>query len=99
MPMDNIYHATLRKRISFKHEQEVRALVTYSDEDADLPVSQRSNNKEGISINVDLDCLIESISVAPTAPEWILQLVEKVLDRYQLPVPVRPSGLDRRPVA
>jgi hypothetical protein len=46
---------------------------------------------------VNLSQLIESIYVAPTASAWFQELVEQVVSRYGLKVPVTRSSLDDEP--
>ncbi len=52
----------------------------------------------GITVPVDLSALIESIYVAPKAELWFVELVEKVIRRYGLNVPVKHSSLDADPL-
>ncbi len=90
----NIFSPFLCKRLSFSHEQEVRAVF----------VKHPSGPEEmtawpcGLGAAVDLDTLIEEIFVAPPAPHWIHELINAVAMRYGLRAPVRHSRLSEDPI-
>ncbi len=73
------------KRRSFAHEHELRALIAVES----LVV--------GRPVRVDLDTLIESIYVAPSAPDWIPFLVCELTERFGVPKPIKQSSLDIAP--
>jgi hypothetical protein len=79
-----------RKRRSFSHEQEVRAIIHPS----------RSNERGALAIAVPISVptLIKKIYVSPSAPLWFGSLVERVVRRYELEVPIESSQLYCRPV-
>lgn len=94
----NFYMPLLHKRESFKHECELRAIVSpeippdinpFTDADKPSP--------PGISVPVDLDSLVHEIYVAPTCAPWFKELVEKMLVRYGLAKKVKQSSLDALP--
>ena len=85
---DNMFPICLHKRKSFKHENEVRALASYSDEEL----------SQGKYCDVDLSILIHKVCVAPYVKDWFLELVRCVTDRYRLDVPVCRSTLAGSPV-
>lgn len=78
----------LHKRSSFAHERELRAIIVHPER----------QDLSGICVNVDPDLLIERIYVAPTAPEWISDLVRSVTRKYGLDVEVVHSTLACRPL-
>ena len=86
IPFGNTLQAVLYKRISFEHEREVRAVIMDTGDD-----------NKGLPIEVKIDELIEKIFVAPTAPDWIVSLVEKTARRYGINAPVKRSNLDTKP--
>jgi len=98
LPEGNIFFPFMHKRKSFAHEREVRIVRQ------DLPTSQRgidvgrSNDLKGISVNTDLNLLIEKVYVAPTVPNWYFNLVEEVLKKYEINKKVYSSRLDEEPV-
>jgi len=75
-----------RKRKSFEHEKEVRAILI------DFKCSDT-----GKIINCDLSILIEEIFVSPIAPGWFIKLVNDVNERYGIKVKVSPSELIEKP--
>ena len=91
IPWGNALLPLVHKRISFRHEQEVRALYVepQAKEGPDEPV--------GGYCRVDLPRLIEEIVVAPFAADWFVDLVRSLGERYGIGDRVRPSTLSDRP--
>ncbi|MGL1889093.1 MAG: DUF2971 domain-containing protein [Reichenbachiella sp.] len=82
------------KRKCFEHEKELRAIYI------DMPIphavkggSPKTNLTKFKNISIDINELIESITVAPFADAWFKELVENVLKRYKLKIPVEDSEL------
>jgi hypothetical protein len=94
IPAGNIYFQFLHKRLSFSHENELRAVI-WSKEDVNGPQIPA----EAISVTVDVDPsdLIKAVHVSPTSPKWFGELVEHLLKRYGLKCPVEKSALYDRP--
>jgi hypothetical protein len=100
MPEGNFYYPVTHKRLSFAHEQELRAVYT------EYPKSEVSNNafdynlkndKFGVWKKINMEEFIENIYVAPTSPVWFKELVSQVLVRYGLTnVNVIQSSLDEQ---
>jgi len=77
------------------HEQELRALIPeYDRRDA---VLEGRETPAGLDVPVRLVTLIESVWVAPVAPVWVEELVEAMVRRYGLEVPVERSKLAAGP--
>ncbi|MHB1083693.1 MAG: hypothetical protein ACYCZA_02485 [Thiobacillus sp.] len=75
-----------RKRKSFEHEREVRAVV------------QDFNCKEqGKVLSCNLGQLIEEVFVSPKAPAWFAELVTDINKKYGLQVAVSTSELTEEP--
>lgn len=72
-----------RKRISFQHENEVRALIR--DGDCKNP---------GKLVPCDLHVLVEAVYVSPLAPQWFSVVVNDVTAKYGLNVTVSASSLN-----
>ena len=90
-----ITYPILYKRKIFKHEDELRAVIS------NVPKEDRSwkpRNKDGIYVPVDLNILISSIYLAPTSPRWLFELVNSVTEKYGLKKEVLQSTLDEVPV-
>lgn len=94
MPFGNTFFPFLHKRLSFSHENELRAIV-WSKEDINNALI--SDDALNITITIQPEELIKAIHVAPTAPKWFGELVEKLLKRYGLKCPVERSNLYERP--
>lgn len=81
--LDHPVHRFMRKRLAFRHEQEVR--LVYCDE----------NNSHsgfcGVSIPVDVSVLIEKIIISPRAGDWFLSLVKALVTRLGYDIDVVPS--------
>jgi len=44
--------------------------------------------------SVDLSSILQDVYVSPESPSWYRDVVEDLVKRYGLQVPVRQSGLD-----
>jgi hypothetical protein len=88
----NIFYPLIHKRRLYQAEQELRAIIWPPPDIVSGPP------EGGIWKSVDLDYLIEKVYVAPTAPSWFCELVNKVMDKFGLAKPVLSSSLDERPV-
>jgi len=80
------FKVVLQKRKNFEHERELRAVLL-----------SPTTNEAGVKVKVDLDKLIENIYAAPNSESWIKELIEKILNRYQLKKEVKQSLLDNVP--
>lgn len=103
----------IHKRLSFKHEDEVRAVIADIKKiHIDAEVCEEENrtkrrNKDswlsnydtdvGIWKHVNLEYLLDEVRIAPMAPTWFSQLVEQVIKRYGLKTPIKQSRLDDAP--
>ena len=92
----NLLKPYSRKRRSFEHEREVRALVLR------IPDFSNSDWKpvidNGISIPIDIEKLVLEIYVSPTSPPWFYELVRSVVKKYGYTFPVVQSDLIRNPL-
>jgi hypothetical protein len=89
IPIGNTFDPFVRKRKSFEHERELRALVAHMAGGAAPPF---------MSFDLDPASLIESVYVAPTSPAWFRDLTGKVLERYGLGhLKPQQSSLDTSP--
>lgn len=75
-----------RKRKSFEHEREIRALIH------DHECSDR-----GKIINCDLNTLIEEVFLSPSSPVWFLDLMNEVNLKFGLKVKIGQSRLNDEP--
>jgi hypothetical protein len=81
--LGNLFDPFMRKTMALRHESEVRAVVRdhhegFSDFMSSLMLKrdrQLPDPPPGISIECNLDELIDHVVVSPTAPGWIVDLV------------------------
>ncbi len=98
IPESNPLAPFLYKRKSFEHEHEVRALIPPANIAEILRGTGAEANKPGEWVPVDIAQTIERVFIAPDAPDWFLELVQQVTNRYeQGAVPVVRSALAREP--
>jgi hypothetical protein len=103
IPMSNVFHPFLCKRKSFEHEKELRAIVwelpfvTEEDELIKLDL-ERELYEMGKYVPVSLEILIEKIFVSPTAPPWFNDLVQSVVNKYELKKEIIQSSLAEDPL-
>ena len=81
----NILVWALLKRLSFEHEKEFRAIVMG-------PIGTKS----GVGVSIEIETLIDSIYLSPTTPDWMAELVGKMVEHYGLSQRIvkSPLGLD-----
>lgn len=85
-------HRFMYKRISFKHETELRAIIDLNDPRAPLNGQIVDGN---YLVGLDLNRLITHVFVSPKSQDWYFDLVCKVCKRYGLKVqPIRSSLYD-----
>lgn len=64
LPEDNMLWPFVHKRKSFEHERELRAVIQ------ELGSANLPNSELGRLISVNLEKLVKSINISPSAPEW-----------------------------
>jgi hypothetical protein len=103
MPEGNSFYRYMRKRKSFEHEREIRAIIQDVPTGPDPHGSAASviryvaNPERGRPVPVSVEELFEKIYVAPTSPAWFGALVRRITIKYGLDVPVEQSALDHLP--
>ncbi|MFC2000981.1 hypothetical protein ACFLUZ_00560 [Chloroflexota bacterium] len=86
----------LSKRKSFRHEQEVRAIIFKFN--LTKHGSTKPAFKDGLGVAVDPELLIEKVYVAPASPPWVRDLIKSVMMKYGLDRKPCPSELDSKPL-
>lgn len=96
---NNLYSPLLHKRKSFKHEQEIRGVITKwpskGNGELDFKLVTIEN---GVNVKVDLNILIENIFIAPDAPLWLVELANSVIVKYGYNFNVIQSNLNVGPL-
>jgi len=88
VPEDNVFAPFMRKRQSFEHEREVRVVIWRPD----------GGPEPSLAVPVDVPRLISEIRVAPSAPDWLRTLIQSLVMRYGIDVPVSQSEMDAAPL-
>lgn len=94
VPSGNLFFPFLHKRLSFAHENELRAVVWSTE---DVNAAQVATDALSVTVDVVPEDLIKAVHVSPSAPKWFGTLVEQLLKRYGLTCPIERSGLYERP--
>ncbi|OFD96859.1 hypothetical protein BWGOE13_18580 [Bacillus mycoides] len=81
------------KRLSFKHEEEVRLVYSASDDREVHMNKPESHDVYGVNIEVDIFELTERIYISPDAPTWFKNVVEVILEKFNIDVEVIHSKL------
>lgn len=105
---NNLLDPFVHKRSSFEHEHELRVVLQRLPKptpgaQTDIKTFVKAIEAgplicDGIKVPVNLDDLIERIVVAPTTPDWYLDLVRDVVARFNCPAEVTRSDLDGEPL-
>ena len=74
------------KRKSFEHEREVRAVLRNHDTKA-----------SGVSVSVSIHTLIDKIYISPYAPKWFEEVVNSVMEKYEVLSPIVYSDMAQKP--
>lgn len=104
IPAGNTFWPLTYKRRSFEHERELRAVwsnmasVSSARPAVAAGLEYEPAPQECVWKDVDLGALIETVFVSPAAKPWFLELLKKVLKRYDLSVPVHQSELAADPL-
>ena len=93
----NLLNFISRKRLSFRHEAEVRA-VTWRNSDDLADEEGWIDAPPGIQVPADLHHLIRAVYVSPSSPPWFLGLVQAINDRYGIKAEVRQSRMAEGPL-
>ena len=96
--LGNIFHRFLHKRKSFEHEREIRSILLSVNGRPPKEDSRIIYSNDHARVKVDLSKICESIYVNPNSPRWFANLVEQVVAKAGLRIPVRQSSLARDPI-
>lgn len=109
IPTDNYLKKFLCKRKSFEHEAELRAIIQPLDPGLKIPylwldairkiTELQGVSTKGIYVDIELEKMIENIYLSPLAEEWYLELIESILEKYALIIPIKKSSIsDKSPL-
>ena len=91
IPSRNVFDPLLYKRHNFKHERELRAVVT------DFKYLTKGTSLMGHRVETNLEELIEDVRIAPESPDWFKNIVQTLMKKFDLNKIVSNSELDERP--
>lgn len=97
----NMFTKMMRKRRSFEHEREIRAVIWKRSDRIDGDISKDGRvvfHQTGALVNVDLNAIVEAVYVSPHAPSWFFDVVANVTKTYGLSAQVKQSALSGDPV-
>jgi hypothetical protein len=106
IPSDNTNWPVVHKRLAYRFEHEVRLALwpqrllraaQHAAAGGNVLAAAAEIAPVGYDVAVDPTALIESVVLAPSAPDWLLDLVKAVASRYSLAAPVVRSDLDAEP--
>lgn len=99
IPIADLLNAFFYKNKYFEHEKELR-LICYRVEDVLSDTSSVPNYKRlpasGLDLPVDISKLITAIYISPYAPKWFSDLVGRMVQRYDLDIPIYLSNIELR---
>lgn len=107
IPYDNLLYPFIYKRKGFKHENELRAIITspplegYPEFEGkmhgqEMPLDWQSQ-KTGMYVQVDVEELVDEVRLSPNSPGWYRPLLESVIEKYDFDIPVNRSALNVTP--
>ena len=82
------------KRRAFMHEREVRAVVAPEHR---VEKAEKEDRPPGVEYPIDPEHLIEAVVVSPYSPGWLPDIIQSVLEKYEIDATVEKSVLERRP--
>ena len=74
------------KHLSYEPEKEIRALISTSSHKSKI-------NIRGYKLKVDLIKLVNEVVINPNASPYHFRVVESLLDKYRIPLPLNKSCL------
>jgi len=89
VPTKSHFSALIHKRINFKEENELRAIIWKK--------WNREIKSIGINVPSDINILIESIYVRPKTPDYLIEIIKDLLSIYKIDKEVNRSSLDVPP--
>jgi hypothetical protein len=95
---ENFFYSVLHKRLSFAHENELRAIKWSPPMTPGGQLNYAVPLIHGKQHKVQLEALFDAIYVAPTCASWFKETVVQVVKRYGLTTPVCQSALDSEPL-
>ncbi len=96
-PGYDLLHIFMFKRKSFQYENELRVIFWNPPIIKNVGIDYNREAPIGLLKKVDLVSLLECVYISPNSPDWYKKLVQDLLKRYSLPIPVKHSSLAEDP--
>lgn len=80
----NLNSTVLHKNIAYSFEEEIRLMYTVNTVDSWDYDWESEKNKNGKSLKINLDYLIDEIVLSPFAEPWYFMMIENLLEKYGL---------------
>lgn len=100
-PPSNLYYPYVHKRLSFAHENELRAATIISQDAINAAAAGPTPfeiSEAGIAIPVNLEMLIEAVHISPLAPPWFERVATSTLNKFGVALMVTKSALAEDPI-
>ncbi|HEX6977857.1 MAG TPA: hypothetical protein VF342_01030 [Alphaproteobacteria bacterium] len=99
LPGLDMFHWVMHKRKSFEHEREIRAVASWHTPDEFGGDQIRAQSDAyGYYPRVDVAALVTSVYVHPLAQDWFVDLVRRIVVRFEFDFPVYRSELSAKPL-
>ena len=82
------------KRLAFEHEREVRAVAAPGRR---VNEAKDESRPLGVEYPIDPEQLIEAVVVSPYSPDWLQDVIQSILAKYEINSTVERSALDQPP--
>lgn len=91
----NIFVPIMHKRVSYKHECELRVVIISGErnERGNACWTNAAFDERGKDVAIDVACLIDEVILAPLTQPWFERLVNSILEKLDYSIPVRRSSL------
>jgi len=88
----NLYGMFMSKSVAYRHESEVRAIF------ADIVGGWSGTAAPGHLVPVDIQAMVNTVTVSPLAPRWFEQLVMATCSHFGFELSVRKSIATMEPI-
>ena len=98
IPGGNVMYPFIHKRKEFEHEKEVRAFTWTVEGYSAVRRESGSYMPLGITATIDIEEIVETIRIQPSAQAWVRQAIESLIEKYGWGLKVTPSQIDISPM-
>ena len=96
MPDGNTMYLMIHKHKAYSFEEEVRLIYEESPHNAWTYDWSKEEVEEGKYLSVNLEVLIDKIIISPYSPNWYLNLIQNITDKYELNREIKKSELAKQ---